>query len=114
MFERFRPIVLGARYIAATGKMQRQAEVIHVVAERLDDLTPLLRTLMDDAPAIESLARADAVKHPHSENRKKPERPQSLAAFRHPRDQAGDIAAHLDVPAHGTAHAPTRRGGKTV
>jgi hypothetical protein len=30
-----------------TGKLQREESVIHVIAERLDDLTPRLRTLRD-------------------------------------------------------------------
>ena len=67
-FERFRPLVLGARYIAVTGEMQKESDVIHVVAHRLDDLTPLLARLTEDLPPIESLARADAVKRPHDEN----------------------------------------------
>jgi error-prone DNA polymerase len=53
-FERFRPIVLGARLIAVTGKLQNEASVIHVVAERMEDLTPLLRRLSEEetvAPA---------------------------------------------------------------
>ena len=56
-FERFRPIVLGARYVAATGKMQEESGVIHVVVDRLVDLTFLLGRLMQDAPAIEADAR---------------------------------------------------------
>ena len=36
MFERFRPVVLGARYVAVTGPLQQESGVIHVVAERLD------------------------------------------------------------------------------
>ncbi|MGE0525089.1 MAG: DNA polymerase III subunit alpha [Variibacter sp.] len=107
-FERFRPVILGARYVAARGKLQHQSGVIHVVAERLEDLTPLLRRLMDDPSATAS--RIDAAEQEAAEPRDHSARPRSLAAFRHPRDQAGDIAAHLDVPAHGTAHAPTRRG----
>ena len=42
MFETFRPIVLGARLVSVTGKLQNEKGVIHVVAERVDDLTPLL------------------------------------------------------------------------
>jgi error-prone DNA polymerase len=43
--------VLGARYIAITGKMQQEAGVIHVVAERLEDLTFLLARLADGSAA---------------------------------------------------------------
>ena len=51
-FERFRPIVLGARYVAITGRMQEESGVIHVVADRLDDLTPLLARLADGEAEI--------------------------------------------------------------
>jgi error-prone DNA polymerase len=54
-FERFRPLVLGARYLAVTGPMQKEQDVIHVVAERLDDLTSLLARLAE-GPATESAA----------------------------------------------------------
>src|SRR5437588_1020752 len=66
-FERFRPIVLGARYIAVHGELQQQSGVIHVVAAKLEDLTFLLGRLTDSGPQIETLARADAVKRPHDE-----------------------------------------------
>ena len=45
MFERFRRIVMGARLIACTGKLQIQGEVIHVVTERLQDLDPGLAAI---------------------------------------------------------------------
>ncbi|HKA80554.1 MAG TPA: error-prone DNA polymerase, partial [Xanthobacteraceae bacterium] len=67
-FERFRPIILGARYVAVSGELQQESGVIHVVARRIDDLTSLLARLTEDAPPIESLARADAVKRPHDED----------------------------------------------
>jgi len=41
-FEAQRRIVMGAAMIAVKGVMQKEGEVIHVVADRLDDLTPLL------------------------------------------------------------------------
>ncbi|MEX6508388.1 error-prone DNA polymerase [Jiella sp. M17.18] len=45
MFERFRPLVLGARFVAVTGRMQSDHGVIHVVADHLEDLTPMLSPL---------------------------------------------------------------------
>ena len=45
MFERFRPVVLGARLVAVTGKVQSESGVIHVIADRLEDLTPMLGRL---------------------------------------------------------------------
>jgi hypothetical protein len=49
-----------------TGKLQNESGVIHVVAERVEDLTALLRRLSQsqDTGCVEVLARADAVKHP--------------------------------------------------
>ncbi len=47
VFERVRPIVLGARFIAITGKLQSESGVIHVVAEKAEDLTPLLALLIN-------------------------------------------------------------------
>ncbi|MGH6980157.1 MAG: OB-fold nucleic acid binding domain-containing protein, partial [Stellaceae bacterium] len=45
VFERFRRVVMGARMIACTGKLQIQGEVIHVVAEQVRDMTPALRRI---------------------------------------------------------------------
>ena len=45
ILERFRRAALGATLLRCTGKLQREQSVIHVVAERLDDLTPRLNTL---------------------------------------------------------------------
>jgi DNA polymerase III alpha subunit len=47
ILERFRRAALGAALLRCTGKLQREQSVIHVVAERLDDLTPRLNTLRD-------------------------------------------------------------------
>jgi len=47
ILERFRRAALGATLLCCTGKLQREESVIHVVAERLDDLTPRLNTLRD-------------------------------------------------------------------
>lgn len=46
IFERNRPIVMGARAIAVEGTVQQESGVIHVVARRLHDLTPALMAAM--------------------------------------------------------------------
>jgi error-prone DNA polymerase len=63
-FERLRAIVLGARFVAVTGKLQNEQGVIHVIAERMEDLTPWLGLLSETGGAIQSLARADEVRRP--------------------------------------------------
>ncbi|MFA6157060.1 error-prone DNA polymerase [Mesorhizobium sp.] len=46
-FERFRPIVMGARFVKVTGKLQSESGVIHIVAEKIEDLTPWLTVLLE-------------------------------------------------------------------
>lgn len=48
-FARFRPIIMGARFVRVTGKLQCESDVIHIVADRIDDLTPWLSSLLEGA-----------------------------------------------------------------
>ena len=41
-FERQRRIILAAAMVAVSGKLQREGLVVHIIADRLEDLTPLL------------------------------------------------------------------------
>jgi error-prone DNA polymerase len=64
VFERHRALVLSARMIAVRGRVQREGEVIHVVADRLEDLSALLASLgraEDDFPL--RTGRGDEAKH---------------------------------------------------
>jgi error-prone DNA polymerase len=45
LFERQRRIVLSASMVGCRGRVQREGDVIHLVAEQLEDLTPLLRSV---------------------------------------------------------------------
>ena len=45
LFERQRRLVLSAGMIAAQGRVQREGEVVHLIAEQLEDLTGLLRSV---------------------------------------------------------------------
>jgi error-prone DNA polymerase len=45
--ERFRRELLHSRLLAVQGEWQREGEVRHLVAQRLEDLTPLLGRLAD-------------------------------------------------------------------
>ncbi|HEY9057063.1 MAG TPA: error-prone DNA polymerase [Aurantimonas sp.] len=65
IFERYRPLVLGARFVKVTGRMQSDRGVIHIVAERMEDLTSLLVPIANgEATAIGTLSPADHVRHP--------------------------------------------------
>lgn len=71
IFERYRAIVLGARFLQVTGRLQSEQGVIHVVAERLLDLSSLLSRLSDDTIGQNGMARADEVRRPVDEHRRK-------------------------------------------
>ncbi len=63
VFEALRRVVIGARFIAVTGRVQIESGVIHVVVERAEDLTPLLAVLSSHGGEISAIARADEVRH---------------------------------------------------
>ena len=65
---------MGARLVGVTGKVQNESGVIHVVAERMADLTTLLRRLSEEHGCVDALAHADAVKRPAGD---KPRHPRS-------------------------------------
>ena len=85
-FERFRRVVMAARLIRVTGKLQREGIVTHVIADHLEDMTHRLRALAGpdfrpsdsrrtaNAAYENNLARADEVKSPIPESRRGPRR----------------------------------------
>ncbi len=64
-FEANRRTVLGAQMMGVRGQVQREGEVIHVIAQRLDDLSSLLASVgkRDDVTDVYRVSRADIVKH---------------------------------------------------
>ncbi|MEQ8651974.1 MAG: OB-fold nucleic acid binding domain-containing protein [Kiloniellales bacterium] len=103
-FERYRRVILQASLLKVTGRLQKEGEVIHLIADRLEDLSGRLATL--EARANESLrpdmggptrskparsrkimqsalAHADEVRRPQSEQRQPPRaRPPALQKSR--------------------------------
>ena len=69
VFDKYRTIVLGSRCIGVRGKVQNEDGVIHVVADHLEDLTPLLPTIANMECPLDSLANADEVRSPVNETR---------------------------------------------
>lgn len=49
VYERFRRAVIAGRLLRVTGRVQREAGVVHVVAEVIEDISPLLDRLLDPA-----------------------------------------------------------------
>jgi error-prone DNA polymerase len=109
VFERVRPVVLGARFVTVAGRMQKESEVIHVIAEELDDLTVLLARLAQGGEDIDSLARCDEVRRPVDELREHRTHGGRQSRLVRLLQEMPDLAADLVVPARGSAHAPNRR-----
>ncbi|MFS2108634.1 error-prone DNA polymerase [Sphingomonas sp. Sphisp140] len=85
VFEKYRRVVLGASMIGLRGKVQREGDVIHVIAERLDDLSPLLASVgsRSDVADIYRVSRADVVKNGMAPD---PRDPAERPLGRNPRD----------------------------
>ncbi len=83
-FEQYRPVVLGARLIGVTGRLQHAGGVTHLVAEKLEDLSAMMGKV-SRLGAPESLARADEVRRPGIEargsSRPHPAKPHAIAAL---------------------------------
>ncbi|MCS6778584.1 MAG: error-prone DNA polymerase [Geminicoccaceae bacterium] len=67
VFARYRTTLMVARLLAATGRLQREGRVIHLVADRLADWTDELALLrgeaLDPATFDGAMARADEARH---------------------------------------------------
>ncbi|MGL3822795.1 error-prone DNA polymerase [Sphingopyxis sp. R3-92] len=85
VFEKYRRVVLGAAMMGVRGQVQREGEVIHVIAQRLDDLSPLLASVgqRKDLADIYRVGRADVVKSPVGPD---PRDPETRPLGRNPRD----------------------------
>ncbi len=74
LFEKYRREILQSRLIMVEGKLQREGEVIHVIARSCHDLTKLLRNLtedkVEDLPLL-TLSRADEKSPPPEDTRTK-------------------------------------------
>ena len=93
MFERFRAEVLGGRLVAIDGPVQSESGVIHVIAERVHDWTPMLAHLSAAGPELDSTT-------PNDEPKKGgPGGSWRGDASRHPRN------VRINLSASGAAHA---------
>jgi len=50
LYERFRRAVIAGRLLRVTGRVERQSGVTHVLAEEIEDISPLLDRLSDPSP----------------------------------------------------------------
>jgi DNA polymerase III alpha subunit len=59
VYERFRRAVIAGRLLRVTGKLQREAGVVHVVAELIEDLSYLLDRLLLPGFAVDGHRAGD-------------------------------------------------------
>jgi error-prone DNA polymerase len=82
IYERFRRRIIAGRLLRVTGRVQRDGQVAHVVAERVEDLSEMLDDLARGGRAMPDPAGpTDEARRPVPEGR-------SGAGARHPREQA--------------------------
>ncbi len=58
LYERFRRAVISGRMLRVTGRLQRETGVTHVIAEEIEDVSPLLDRLLARPPGAESASAA--------------------------------------------------------
>jgi len=56
-FETYRRIILSARLVLVHGKMQKEQEVIHIIADKIEDLSEELASLTEEGGDPESVFR---------------------------------------------------------
>ncbi|MGN7295318.1 error-prone DNA polymerase [Rhizobium sp. SAFR-030] len=61
VFAAYRPVVMAARLVRIRGLLQRENEVIHVIVDHIEDLTPMLGLLQQDERRFGLCERADEV-----------------------------------------------------
>lgn len=59
IYERFRRAVISGRMLRVTGRMQRAHNVTHVLAEEIEDISPLLDQLLAPAETSEQAPAPD-------------------------------------------------------
>ena len=80
IYERFRRIVMGGRLLRVTGYLQREGIVVHLIAQKIEDMSHRLTDLghpLDEAIGITQPQTDDA-----------PRRPRQPSRAMHPREQA--------------------------
>ncbi|MCG5480462.1 MAG: error-prone DNA polymerase [Ensifer alkalisoli] len=70
-FRKYRAEVMGSRLVKIRGRLQSESDVIHVVAEYIEDMTPMLGLLRKEARRFGASDRADAALRPTADARDK-------------------------------------------
>ena len=85
MYERYRRAVIAGRLLRVTGQLQREGSVHHLIAWKIEDLSPWL----------DQLGLPDTT-NPRSDEGKRPIPPRRPPRARHPREQAKQLFPSRD------------------
>lgn len=84
VYERFRRAVMGGRLLRVTGRLEREGIVVHLIAERIEDLSPRLSELGHPLDGAIGQTRPEADDAPRAPARPARQPPRA----QHPREQA--------------------------
>jgi hypothetical protein len=59
IYEQFRRAVIAGRLLRVTGRLQRDSNVVHIVAEHIEDISPLLDRLLQTGFAPDGVRAGD-------------------------------------------------------
>ena len=90
VYQAFRAAVLGGRLLRVTGRLEREGQVVHLIAEVIEDVSTQLAMLgHPEGEAIDpTQGRADETRRPVVTKIQPPQRVPGVGRARHPRDQA--------------------------
>ncbi|PWJ80078.1 DnaE-like error-prone DNA polymerase [Pseudaminobacter salicylatoxidans] len=60
VFDRFRPVIMGSRFIRVSGRLQSESDVVHIIADRIEDLSLWLGSLSEEVQAAAAMRSASA------------------------------------------------------
>ncbi|EPX76514.1 error-prone DNA polymerase [Litoreibacter arenae] len=88
VYETFRNAVIAGRLLRVTGRIEREGQVIHLIAERIEDLSSMLATLRRPSPPDVNGGNNDGTVPPDSKS--------AGNSARHPREQAKKLFPSRD------------------
>lgn len=80
IYDAFRKAVISGRLVRVTGRIEREGQVVHLIAEKVEDISHLLATLGRPVVIDSNDGRADEGKRPIGHD--------GRSSARHPRQQA--------------------------
>ena len=93
-FEEYRPVVMGSRVIGVTGVLQNEKGVIHIVADRFEDLTHLLGRLSEQGARIDTAMPPDEIRRPVYSRRRHPRSGDALVTMLKEKQGVEQLAQH--------------------